>query len=170
MKTATNKLQCLEAPETLRSDFRDRSGERSQKESTEARRPTETPPAASLAPLVISIETTERLRQILRTEKLASESDLFAVVKDALALQYMRGVNEGVAQSGKDPRRRSSRQSSNVPDSWEQHRRAQRKSKLKNYFATAMVLLMAATAIFVISMFRPSLSGDTTVKVSEISR
>ena len=75
----------------------DRSAERSQKQSSEPVRSTaETPLAAPAAPLVISVEAAERLRQMLRTEKLTSESELVELVKDRLATQYARGLADSM--------------------------------------------------------------------------
>jgi hypothetical protein len=171
MARASSRLR-VKVPHQSREDFRDRSGDRSQKQISEPVRPSvETVSAAPPEPLVISIEATERLRQMLRTETLASESDLIALVKDRLAMQYMRGVNEGAGQGGNNPDRIPSGSTKKMgrSDSWEMHRRAQQKSRLKNVLATVMVLLMVGTAIVVATMFSPTLSGDA-VRVTATDR
>jgi len=170
MARASSKLR-VNVPHQSREDFRDRSGDRSQKQIDELARPSVETVSAPPAPLVISIEATERLRQMLRTEKLTSESDLIALVKDGLATHYMRGLNEGAAQTGKDPDRLPSRWTKKTgrSDSWEMHRRALQKRRVKNVLATVMLLLMAGTALVAMSMFRPSLSADT-VRVTSNNR
>jgi hypothetical protein len=160
MARANSKAR-FKVPYQSREDFRDRSGDRSQKQIGESGVPSVDTPSA--APLVISIEAVERLRQMLRTEKLTSEADLLTLLKDRLAMQYMRGLNEGGAQTGKDPDRLPSHWNKKTgrSDSWEMHRRAQQKSRIKNVLITAMLLLMAGAALVAISMFRPSLSADS---------
>lgn len=163
MSTAAHKTLSISAPPPDEG-FRDRSGERSQPAKDAPARAPEIRAVATPAPLVLSIESTERLRQMLKTESLTSEGQLITLVKDALAFQYLRGVNEGVVQAGKDPARLPSRSIPQRPgraDSWELHRRAQRNGKIRNVLATMVILGLAAAGLITMGMIRPTLSNDS---------
>jgi hypothetical protein len=104
--------------------------------------------------MLVSPETVERLRQILRTESLSHETELFELVKDGLANQFRRGFAAATGGAAKE------KQTPVLPGSWDLHRRAQAKARIKNIFATVVLLLLVAGGLATVTAFRPPFSNN----------
>ncbi|HEX3698973.1 MAG TPA: hypothetical protein VH374_26625 [Polyangia bacterium] len=126
--------------------------------------------------LLLTPQSRELLRQVLKTEKLDGEPELIGAVKEALRLQYSRGFHEGVAEGAKgggpglpavppprDDGRGLSPSVHNTESSQERRqRRRQRRfrQRLRNALVTVTMLVMAGAVLLALNSAKPELSAE----------